>query len=85
MKERRDDFRLPKRDESSLTVSRFSSEVRAEGRQEDEFPQLPPRRVKFPSNKHQTARWFYNSLIVLFLALMTGLFLLGQWIYENGG
>jgi hypothetical protein len=48
------------------------------------MPPLPPRRVKFPSSKLQVARWFYNSLIVLFLTLMVGLFIYGHWIYVNG-
>lgn len=43
-----------------------------------EGTELPPRRVKFPSNKYQTARWFYNTLIVLFLALMAALFWFGR-------
>lgn len=84
MKERRDDFRLSEQDSKSAAVPRFSPEDRADGR-EDGTPPLPPRRVKYPSNKYQTARFFYNSLIVLFLALMAALFMLGHWIYENGG
>jgi hypothetical protein len=85
MKERRDDLQLSRRDANSATVPRFSPEGRADGLQEDGMPPLPPRRVKYPSNKYQTARFFYNSLIVLFLALMAALFMLGHWIYENGG
>lgn len=85
MKEQRDDFRLSRRDAKSVNVSKFMTDNREEGRSEEELPPLPPRRVKFPSNKHQTARWFYNSLIVLFLALMAGLFFLGRSMYGNGG
>ncbi|GFN30612.1 hypothetical protein PCURB6_08720 [Paenibacillus curdlanolyticus] len=39
---------------------------------------LPPRRVKHPSNKQQTAQWFYNSLFLLFLFLIVILFLFGK-------
>ncbi|ALS27733.1 hypothetical protein ABEV74_02485 [Paenibacillus cisolokensis] len=34
---------------------------------------LPPRRTKHPSNKQQMAKWFYNTLFVLFLILVAGL------------
>jgi hypothetical protein len=80
MKERRDEFQLSRRD-AKFSLSRATTDDTKEGQREDELPPLPPRRVKFPSNKYQTARWFYNSLIVLFLALMGLLFMLGRWMY----
>lgn len=84
MRERRDDFRLGKRGPDSASPARFAPDDRADG-PDWETPPLPPRRVKFPSSRIQIARWFYNSLIVLFLALMVGLLMYGHWIYENGG
>ncbi|CAM4224963.1 hypothetical protein PATA110616_01655 [Paenibacillus tarimensis] len=39
---------------------------------------LPPRRVKHPSSKQQVTKWFYNSLIFLFMALAAGLFWYGR-------
>ena len=84
MRERRNDIRMTSRDPNSAAAARFAAEGRTDG-PDDGMPPLPPRRVKFPSSKYQTARWFYNSLIVLFLTLMVALFILGHWIYENGG
>ena len=43
-----------------------------------EGAELPSRRVKHPSNKYQTVKWFYNTLIVLFLLLMAALFWFGR-------
>jgi hypothetical protein len=76
MSEQRDELQLSRRHSKSATGLKSSPESRRDEGEADGTP-LPPRRVKFPSNKYQTARWFYNTLIVLFLALMTALFLLG--------
>jgi len=45
---------------------------------EDDIKGLPPRRKKHPSNKQQTAQWFYNVLFLLFLILIVVLFLFGK-------
>lgn len=83
MRERQDEIQLSRRRSRSANVSRPSAESRRADERQAEETTLPPRRVKFPSNKYQTARWFYNSLIVLFLALMTALFMLGRWMHGN--
>ncbi|WP_313997751.1 hypothetical protein [uncultured Paenibacillus sp.] len=44
---------------------------------------LPPRRMKHPSNKQQMAKWFYNTLIFLFLVLASVLFLFGRELAGN--
>ncbi|WP_199614986.1 hypothetical protein [Paenibacillus alkalitolerans] len=43
---------------------------------------LPPRRKVHPSNKMQVIRFFYNSLIFLFLILMAGLIIWGNQFLE---
>lgn len=48
------------------------------GSAEAEGTALPSRRKKHPSNKVQTVRWFYNTLIILFLLLMAGLLWFGR-------
>ncbi|AGA58014.1 MAG: hypothetical protein C6W55_01835 [Thermobacillus sp.] len=78
MKDQRDEFPLSRRRSKSYSVSHSSPDGRRVNEQQAEETPLPPRRVKFPSNKYQTARWFYNVLIALFLALMTALFLYGR-------
>jgi hypothetical protein len=89
MKERRDEIQLSERSAKTISALRavrdVPAESRTDGTQEDELPPLPPRRVKYPSSKLQVARWFYNSLIVLFLALMAGLFMLGHYYYRGNG
>ena len=83
MRDRRDDIRTRGHEPDTVAAARFMSDGRGDGT-DGEMPPLPPRRVKFPSSKLQVARWFYNSLIVLFLTLMVGLFIYGHWIYVNG-
>ncbi|EXX91461.1 hypothetical protein BG53_00770 [Paenibacillus darwinianus] len=46
-------------------------------------PRLPPRSTKHPSNKQQMAKWFYHTLIFLFLVLAAGLFLFGRQLAGN--
>jgi hypothetical protein len=78
MKDQQDDFPLSRRRSRSSSIPQSPPDGRRAGEEKAEETPLPPRRVKFPSNKYQTARWFYNALIVLFLALMTALFLYGR-------
>lgn len=39
---------------------------------------LPPRRVKHPSHRGRLTRWFYLTLIFLFIALTVGLMWWGR-------
>lgn len=39
---------------------------------------LPSRRMKHPSNKQQTTKFFYQALLLLFVFLAAGLFMFGK-------
>lgn len=39
----------------------------------DAIGTLPPRKTLFPSNRRQLTKWFYNSLLTLFVLLLLGL------------
>lgn len=40
--------------------------------------ELPPRRTKHPSHRGRLTRWFYFTLIFMFIALTVGLMLWGK-------
>lgn len=49
-----------------------------EGKESLAETELPPRRTKHPSHRGRLTRWFYFTLIFLFIALTVGLMLWGK-------
>lgn len=52
-------------------------------RQKQAKESMPSRRERFPSNKHKLAKWFYNTLIILFICLAVGLFVFGRQLLQH--
>ncbi|WP_274364479.1 hypothetical protein [Paenibacillus thermotolerans] len=60
-------------------MTKLDNEISAEDMKEEP---LPPRRKVHPSNKMKMVRIFYNTLIILFLALTAGLIVWGYQLIE---
>lgn len=53
-------------------------QIEAANASKEEQSQLPARKKKYPSSKHQLTKLFYNTLIILFIALVAVLIWYGN-------